>query len=158
MQLSKARNRFATLAGEQKSNVRVIVERALESLTNGVKQLGINEQQILILEVAQLGAVFISEEWRDYCPPVPHQLLNDLLDSLVANIRKLQGHQVGMMIYSFNKLHLRDPDVYDRVIKVVEEQLDSPGRNTWYRTTESLGKILSGIVLGHIVRLQPLCA
>lgn len=120
----------------------------------GKKPLDLNmsEQQVLLMELSQLGLVFTSPDWRETCPTVPLPLLNSLMDGLMNNLRKLRGDQIGMFMTSLNKLHLRDRAAYQRICQVVDDQLGSPGRNSWYMRTEPLSSLVYGMVAVFTVR------
>jgi hypothetical protein len=128
------------------------IDGVLAAMSDDVKQLSAREQQILLLELSQVGTIFTGPDWREHCPDVPTSLLNRLLDSVVSNVRSLKGSEVGMVLFSLHKLQLRDDAAFNHIITTVLDQLNSPGRNSWYMNTDALSKVLSGVVMCAVVR------
>ena len=143
---------YRALADEAKALLTHGIDNVLSSMADDVKQLGAHEQQILLLEISQVGAIFTGPDWREHCPDVPVDLLNKLLDSVVASIKSLKGSQVGMVLFSLHKLQLRDPRAFAHISDCITEQLNAPGRNSWYKNTDALSKLISGIVMCSVVR------
>lgn len=126
-----------------------------EKLLPHVSEFQPTDQQILVLELSQLGIVFISQEWHSFCPPVPVPLLNGLLDGLLMRLQKLRGDQVGVLLISLQRLQLSDRDAYTKILDEVENQLRAPGANSWYRKPENMGKLVRGVATVFLVRYFP---
>eukprot|EP00892_Ulva_mutabilis_P007526 jgi/Ulvmu1/5145/UM021_0162.1 len=124
-----------------------IADGIFQATTNQVSELESSQQQVLVLELSQLGVVFISPDWHACCPPVPVPLLNGLLDSLLQRLRTLRGGQVGVLLISLQRLQLCDSDAYSFILQEIERQLKvTTGDNSWYRQPDHLAKLVRGVV------------
>jgi hypothetical protein len=147
VQLSRKRGaEYAELPQVQRQAISKNIEYIFKMLTLNALDLNMSEQQVLLMELSQLGLVFTTAEWRENCPLVPMGLLNSLMDCLMNNLRKLRGDQIGVFMASLDKLHLRDRAAFQRICDVIEDQLDSPGKNSWYLRTEPLAALVYGVV------------
>ena len=157
MQLTRDEEAYRGLETARKVEISQVIDQLFEGMGTRSSELSLNEQQILLLDLANLGTVFTSLDWRPTCPRVPVTLLNLLLDSLISKLRSLRGAQVGTILFSLNKLQLRDADAFAGIAATISEQLKSPGSNSWYNNTEAISKLLSGVALVATVRrLSPL--
>lgn len=153
MQLLRDRN--DRLQVEDKRAINDACAGIFETLRPQVSEFEPTDQQILVLELSQLGIVFISPEWHSFCPPVPVPLLNELLDGLLVRLRKLRGDQVGVLLISLQRLQLSDRDAYTKILDEIERQLKAPGPDTWYRQPDKMGKLVRGVATVFLVRCPP---
>lgn len=149
------RNPHAGMPVQLRQRISELADGIFQATTNQVRDLDSTQQQVLVLELSQLGVVFINAEWHVCCPPVPVPLLNSLLDSLLQRLRTLRGGQVGVLLISLQRLQLCDSDAYTFILQEIERQLKfAKGENSWYRQPDHLGKLVRGVVTVFLVRLQ----
>lgn len=149
------RDRRTKLQVEDKRAVNEACSGIFELLLAEVSEFEPTDQQILVLELSQLGIVFIGPEWHNFCPPVPVALLNGLLDSLLLRLRKLRGDQVGVLLISLQRLQLSDRNAYAKILDEIKYQLKTPGPNTWYRQPDKMGKLVRGVATVFLVCFCP---
>lgn len=143
----------AGMPGQLRQRISELADGIFQATNSQVPDLDSSQQQVLVLELSQLGVVFISPEWHSCCPPVPVPLLNSLLDSLLQRLHTLRGGQVGVLLISLQRLQLCDSDAYSFILKEIERQLsNTQGENSWYRQPDSLGKLVRGVVTVFLVR------
>lgn len=145
------RDNRSKLQVEDKRAINDACSGIFEALRAQVAEFEPTDQQILVLELSQLGIVFISPEWHSFCPPVPVQLLNGLLDGLLLRLRKLRGDQVGVLLISLQRLQLSDRDAYAKILDEIKYQLKAAGPNTWYRQHDKMGKLVRGVATVFLV-------
>jgi hypothetical protein len=150
--LQLLRDTRSSLAVTDKKAIKDACVSLFGQLAPHVSDFDPTDQQILVLELSQLGIVFISPEWHGHCPPVPVPLLNALVDSLLMRLRKLRGDQVGVLLISLQRLQLSDRDAYTKILDEIEWQLKNPGPNGWYRQTENISKLARGVATVFLVR------
>lgn len=140
------------MAAHVRERISELADRMFQATESQVLDLEPSQQQVLVLELSQLGVVFISPEWHDCCPPVPVPLLNGLLDSLLQRLRTLRGGQVGVLLISLQRLQLCDSDAYGFILQEIERQLKvTTGDNSWYRQPDHLAKLVRGVVTVFLV-------
>lgn len=149
--LQLLRNPAPDATHQVRQHISEIADKIFQAVTDQVSELDSSQQQLLVLELSQLGVVFISPEWHDCCPPVPVPLLNSLLDSLLQRLRTLHGGQVGMLLLSLQRLQLCDSDAYGFILKEIDRQLQVSKENSWYRQLDHLGKLVRGVVTVFLV-------
>lgn len=151
--LQLLRNPHAGMPVQLRQRISELADEIFQATTHQVGELDSNQQQVLVLELSQLGVVFINAEWHVCCPPVPVPLLNNLLDSLLQRLRTLRGGQVGVLLMSLQRLQLCDSDAYSFILQEIERQLTfAKGDNSWYRQPDHLGKLVRGVVTVFLVR------